>query len=618
MWYFLIRARLLCLIMVLIVSGVSGQIRNTDRLSPAKRFKMATLLLNEGSYYNSSQELEKLVKVSPDNIDYLTKLAEAYFLARNYEKAELLYEKLAKRDNKKEITLARFRYAECLKYNGKYDEALGQFEIFIKAGRYRPADKKPYKLYAAQEVKSCAFALQNIEVNDEHTVVHAGNILNSAYSDFSPVRKGDTLIFASLATDTVAEISTVVPNTRHVRLYMSYKEQNEWVEPVPIFGAVDHEFMSTANAVFSSDSRRIYFTRCQNVGAARHCQLYMSRMEDGKYSKPVKLPMVNAKGYRSTQPHIARIQTSKSNYEVLFFASDRKGGSGGMDIWYSILDKDGKPGRPVNAGKHINTVRDEITPFYDVSSQQLYFSSNFHPGFGGFDIFRVAGDLKKQTIPVNLGAAVNSSADDTYFCLHDKNRGYMVSNRVGGLQLMSPTCCDDIYEVQFVEKKPEEESGQPEHIPAAPEESAVAAELHEETENEEAYTCERLGKDIRIKDRSGLKVILNYATDDVDFINRKADELDCLTGLLSEYADIQIKITAHTDDVGTDQYNLRLSKKRAEAIQRYFVRKGIRADRISVEYYGESKPLVPNYSEDGSPNEDNRALNRRTEIIIIN
>jgi len=457
-----------------------------------------------------------------------------------------------------------------------------------------------------------------MEVNDEHTVAHAGNILNSAYSDFAPVRKGDTLIFASLAADTVAEISAVVPNTRHVRLYMSYKEQNEWAVPVRVSGAIDHEFMSTANAVFSSDNRRMYFTRCQNVGSVRHCQIYMSRIENGRYTRPLKLSLVNAKGYTSTQPHVADVHMGKIKREALFFASDRKGGRGGMDIWYSVLDKDGKPGKPVNAGKHINSVRDEITPFYDEELQHLYFSSNFHSGFGGYDVFRVEGDLKNQSAPVNLGATVNSSADDTYLRIYDDRRGYMVSNRVGGLALMSPTCCDDIYEVQLVEKKPEEEAGQPEHIPAAPGESAVAAEPHEGTENEETYTCERLGKDIRIKDRSGLKVILNYATDDVDFIDRKADELDCLTGLLSEYADIQIKITAHTDDVGTEQYNLRLSKKRAQAIQHYFVRKGIKVDRIAVEYYGENKPLVPNYNEDGSPNEDNRALNRRTEISIVN
>jgi len=600
--------------LILTVAGSFGQVRNTDKLNPAKRFKMAVLLLKEGSYYNGGQELEKLVKAFPENIDYLTQLGEAYFLARNYEKAELVYKALTEKD-KKEITPARFRYAECLKYNGNYKEALRQFEIFLKESHYRPADKKPYRLYAAQEVKSCAFVLQNMEVNDEHTVAHAGNILNSAYSDFAPVCKGDTLIFASLAADTVAEISAVVPNTRHVRLYMSYKEQNEWSVPVRVSGAIDHEFMSTANAVFSSDNRRMYFTRCQNVGSVRHCQIYMSRIENGRYTRPLKLSLVNAKGYTSTQPHVADVHMGKTKREALFFASDRKGGRGGMDIWYSVLDKDGKPGKPVNAGKHINSVRDEITPFYDEELQHLYFSSNFHPGFGGYDVFRVEGDLKNQSVPVNLGATVNSSADDTYLRIYDDRRGYMVSNRVGGLALMSPTCCDDIYEVRLMEKEAEEESGESEPVVAETLDTDAAPE---EIENEEIYTCERLGRDIRIKARTGLKVILNYATDDVDFIDRKADELDCLTGLLSEYADIQIKITAHTDDVGTEQYNLRLSKKRAQAIQHYFVRKGIKVDRIAVEYYGENKPLVPNYNEDGSPNEDNRALNRRTEISIVN
>ena len=602
------------ILLMLTVCGVCGQVRNTDKLSPAKRFKMATLLLREGSYYNGSQELEKLVKISPDNIDYLTKLADAYFLARNYEKAESVYEKLTKRD-KKDVTLARFRYAECLKYNGKYSEALRESETFLKESKHRPVDKKPYKLYADQEVKSCSFAMQNIQSEDAHTVVHAGNILNSAYSDFAPVRKGDTLLFSSLATDTVAEISTVLPNTRHVRLYMSYKEQEQWVEPVLVSGAVDSEFRSTANAVFSSDHKRLYFSRCRSIGSDRHCMIYMSKVNNGRFSKPVKLPAINAKGYTSTQPHIANMQIGKMKREVLFYASDRKGGRGGMDVWYSILNNEGIPGRPVNAGRHINSVRNEITPFYDEIADELYFSSDFHPGFGGYDVFRVAGDLRNLSAPINMGTTVNSRVDDTYFRIYDDKKGYMVSNRVGGLQLMSPTCCDDIYEVVLKEKEPEKENieSDPGMIRMIP-----AVIVPDEVESEEVYTCERLGRDIRIKDRAGLKVILNYETNDVDFIDRKADDLDCMAGLLAEYTDIKIKITAYTDDVGTEQYNLRLSRKRAQAIQQYFVRKGIKAERISVEYFGESKPLAPNLNDDGAPNEKNRALNRRTEISIIN
>lgn len=341
----------------------------------------------------------------------------------------------------------------------------------------------------------------------------------------------------------------------------------------------------------------------------------MSKVDNGKFAKPVKLPAINAKGYTSTQPHVATMAIGKTRREVLFYASDRKGGRGGMDIWYSILNKEGIPGKPVNAGRHINSVRNEITPFYDEIADELYFSSDFHPGFGGYDVFRVAGDWRNLSAPVNMGTTVNSRVDDTYFRIYDDKRGYMVSNRVGGLQLLSPTCCDDIYEVVLKEKEPEKEEIQPD---SAVVRMIPAVIVPDEVESEEVYTCERLGRDIRIKDRAGLKVILNYETNDVDFIDRKADDLDCMAGLLSEYADIKIKITAYTDDVGTEQYNLRLSRKRAQAIQQYFVRKGIQAERISVEYFGESKPLAPNLNDDGTPNEKNRALNRRTEISIIN
>jgi outer membrane protein OmpA-like peptidoglycan-associated protein len=139
--------------------------------------------------------------------------------------------------------------------------------------------------------------------------------------------------------------------------------------------------------------------------------------------------------------------------EVLYFVSNRPGGRGGLDIWYTIYDpKRNDYRQPRNAGNKINTPGDEMTPFYDHSTRTLYFSSNGHQGLGGFDIFKSMGELRKWISPVNAGYPLNSSYDDLYFGI-SKNRedGFLVSNRPSQGSFRNPSCCDDIYQYRWTD-----------------------------------------------------------------------------------------------------------------------------------------------------------------------
>ena len=161
--------------------------------------------------------------------------------------------------------------------------------------------------------------------------------------------------------------------------------------------------------------------------------------------------MINEPYYTATQPAIG--YTSKSNLEVVYFVSDRPGGRGGLDIWYTYYDPRKKDYvQPRNCGSKINTSGDEMTPFYDLVTRQLYFSSTGHPGLGGLDIFKSMGELRKWYPVENVGYPINSSYDDLYFNI-SKNRedGFLVSNRPSPNSFRNPTCCDDIYQYRWTD-----------------------------------------------------------------------------------------------------------------------------------------------------------------------
>ncbi|MBK8922989.1 MAG: PD40 domain-containing protein [Saprospirales bacterium] len=225
-----------------------------------------------------------------------------------------------------------------------------------------------------------------------------------------------------------------------------------------------------AHTAFTAGGHFLFITLCKNINASDiRCELWLTVQDIRKrWGDPVRLPEpVNLAGYTTTQPSIGF--DTLSQQLNLWFASDRPGGSGGLDIWYMPLDtiwfcpcnvpvNSRKPLRlprfdevPVNAGA-INTPANEITPFFHEPSRVLYFSSDGRPGFGGYDIFQ---SKMKQTAfgaPENAGAGLNSSYNDIYFILQpDGKSGFLSSNRPGSLYLdeVNKACCNDIFQVRY-------------------------------------------------------------------------------------------------------------------------------------------------------------------------
>jgi hypothetical protein len=185
------------------------------------------------------------------------------------------------------------------------------------------------------------------------------------------------------------------------------------------------------------------------------CELYQSLLKEGVWQDPIRIGNgVNNFDCTSTQPTVAAFSKG-SGKEVIYFVSDRPEGKGGLDIWYTIYDViENSFLEPANAGRSINSPRDEITPFFDETNRTLYFSSNGHPGMGSFDIYQTQGEKRNWTKAQNIGYPLNSSFDDLYFSVYNRKQGFLTSNRDGGIAFEGQNCCDDIYSyywTQFID-----------------------------------------------------------------------------------------------------------------------------------------------------------------------
>ena len=198
---------------------------------------------------------------------------------------------------------------------------------------------------------------------------------------------------------------------------------------------------STANIHFPKHELGFYFSNCDKQG---NCKISFRNYKD-----KITLELnsnINLVNSNNTQPYIAIHNQQK----VMYFVSDRNGGFGGMDIWLSIIDNDGNYGFPINAGDKINSEFDEITPFFNLFEEVLYFSSNRENGVGGFDIYTSAGKLNLWDKPINA-IQFNSKQDEMYPSFYSNSKGYFASNRKEALFTSDEFCCNDIFSFELQE-----------------------------------------------------------------------------------------------------------------------------------------------------------------------
>lgn len=403
-----------------------------------------------GDYYGAAIYYKKAMAIDSADIHLTYKFATSLRKYNNYTGAAYYYNKIVEKDQGGRIYPdAVYWLALMQKSNGDYKEAIKSFK---RAKSLLGKNKKSYEyLKIKQEISSCNYARKNYSDSIPNcTVKNAGAGINTTDSEFSAFPDGELLYFSSLRSDKMGEeLEVLIPSSYKIAIYEA-EEDGFWQTKMKKESPINIPEMHNANGCFSSDQQRFYFTRCDSLNA---CQIYVSKNVNGKWSVPTPLPekINHEKATRTTQPNIAQIEGK----EYLLFVSDRPGGEGDLDIWFSEILDAGTFGKAKNAGKLVNTMDPEITPYYHSPSKTLYFSSTWHKGFGGFDIFKSSGDLENLSEPENMLHPINTQWNDMYYVVDSSEiKGYLTSNRLGVFYKKGPTCCNDIWEVDF--KKPED------------------------------------------------------------------------------------------------------------------------------------------------------------------
>lgn len=393
-------------------------------------------------WFGASQNYNRLYYRDSSDIAMQYNYAEASRLNFDIDLALRLYNKVALIDNGKKYPLTFFWIGQLLKNKGKYKDAKKWFSKFSKVKKKNQKINFDYYIKKSLvEVEACDLAQLLIKNPVSPKLEHLDTTINSKVSEYAAFEKDSTLYFSSLKNASKKDANDVSFN----KIYKSEMRKMKWQKVKALDTNINATYLHNANTCFSADYKQMIVSRCKAKNASEYiCELFLSNYVNNKWQPLERMPEpVNQKGVNTSQPSFGEVKGK----QVLFFASNRAGGEGGLDIWYSFKNADGTYDSPINAGKAVNTPDDEITPWYVNERHTLFFSSTYHKGLGGFDIFK--SEFVKDSVfaePQNAGYPINSSYNDIYYSVNKtRDRAYLSSNRVGSYFENKLNCCNDIY-----------------------------------------------------------------------------------------------------------------------------------------------------------------------------
>lgn len=407
---------------------------------PLKKYlEFAQEQYDKGDYFYALEYYKKAMAIDSTTVDIVWNIAETYRAYKDYRKAEYYYAKVYDKEASRIYPNSLLYLGLMQKQNGKYDVAL---ETFKRAKKKYYKDKNSYRYQKAkQEVESTVWARSALRDTAEVTLEQLPSTVNTPNSEFGHGIYDSTLYFSSLRADSISEAEEVYATNYHTLLYKSELQNNVFQASSKIESLVE-EAMNTGNGVFSLDGSRFYFSRCSEKGYNYHCKIMVAQYAQGQWTYIDSLgTLINAPGSNTTMPCIAELDGK----ETLIFASDREDSEGGLDLFYSSIRNGNQYGK-VRPLKSLNSMENDITPWWDTKQQRLYFSSSWENGFGGYDVFYSEYDGRFGK-PINAGLPVNSPANDLYYFRY-ADTGYVTSNRLGVLYSKNPTCCSDIFSLK--------------------------------------------------------------------------------------------------------------------------------------------------------------------------
>jgi len=600
---------------------------------------------------NLASQLDQLEEAYKKNRDksMLPLMAELNYKLRDYGKAENLYKRIVDSDKKGTNVEALYMYGKMLKLNGKYAEAA---EVFRKIN---DGDNDTYANLSILELKGILLAVSSDSTNV--TVASAGSKVNTKSGEYSPFLMENELYFTSSALESGAE-----PGKDYgVKLLKSQRDKDGgWGKSTEADALIAASSPAIGNVAFSVRDQTMFLTKVTFHGEGlKTSRVYYSMREGNAWTDPAIVQGL-------PDSFIVKNPMPGELYgrDVLFFSTDAPGGKGGFDIFYATKISTGVYDSPVNLGSMVNTAGNEITPFY--RDGKLIFATDGLPSFGGYDLYSTEWNGTSWSTPVNMGPGFNSSADDMYYMVDDEGyEGLLVSNRVGTTSLRGKTCCDDIF--TFSIAKPVVSLDiyvLDENKPLRQGEVTIMEQFKPETKLTEgkddnynfSYDLDinkgyfvkvtRIGyfpdsayiKTLDIKADTSVTLKINlkpkpeievvsinqairlnniyYNYNDAKILKAARPDLDYLYELMQQYPDMVIELSSHTDARGNDEFNQKLSQRRADSAKKYLIDKGVADERIKAVGYGETQ-LLNKCGNDVKCTEEEHQLNRRTEFKII-
>ena len=572
-----------------------------------------------GEYYEAAAIYRKVyTKTSPKKRDlrgYIAyRMAECNRLINNTGKATSAYMNAIRYDYPDSTVYLRM--GQMLQKTGRYPEAIKNYDIYM--------ENDPSNLLAINGIQGCELA-PGWKKNPTRYEVRRMDKFNSRRGEFSPMLAGDKydqLYFASSRSkDKDAKVSAITGQNNNNLFLVKQDEKGAWLAPVELEDEVNTEY-DEGTPSFSPDGNTMYYTYCaQDPEGPRTAEIYISTRSSAKWGKGTRATIVKdsvtALGHPSISP----------DGKYLYFVSDAVGGFGGKDIFRArVAGNDFGPME--NLGEEINTPGDEMFP-YVRDSVTLYFASNGHPGMGGLDLFKATQDSTGKWNVENLGAPINSMADDFGITFAGKEeRGFFCSNRNDArgydhiYSFERPTITIFIEGiVNDVDEYPIEDAtvrivgkdGLNVKVPVK-KDGTYRVELERDiryvmmasargylNQNYELHTGPEEKNETYIVDfflsPISKPVVIDNIFYDFDKATLRPESkkaLDEMIKMLNDNPNVTIELGAHTDRKGTDQYNERLAQRRAQSVVDYLIAGGIEAARLEAKGYGESVPKMIN------------------------
>lgn len=291
-----------------------------------------------------------------------------------------------------------------------------------------------------------------------YEVTHLDENINTTQSETGAIVVDDSiLLYTTMQTQESSKLYLIDFKPILTHIYQAHLATDGTLgKGKPNTWGLNGNGMNNGNVAYDAKNDVIYFTRSQPNG---NSHIYYSRRVNNRWEKAKPLSGdVNLDNYNSTHPSVGYLPDGKV---ILYFSSDRPGGLGGMDIWYTLIIKEGRPGNCTNLGTPVNSDSNDVTPFYSNEEGILYFSSNRQGGLGGFDIYSAEGQRNSWQLPHTLGNDINGAYDDLFFtmqpcrcrCVLDREDttemveacGFFASNRPESLFKTDSNCCNDLF-----------------------------------------------------------------------------------------------------------------------------------------------------------------------------